>query len=683
MGAELLELGKSGCGMSQNLEFSDRNRSTIPGVDGLHDEGTMVNPSSPVNHGILTTKLRKKTRKRQKIAGQPLRATYQLFLQPGVLRDFQSFVGVGWEQFTLLGTVIQCPSKNNGNLFKVEWDADSLPSEWLRTDIEGNHRNKAAIKQAVTSFANPKEPPSSVNYDYQPSLTTPLTNDNINSVPNVLLQMNLPFSPRTQPRTAAPTPCSADRAQALANLRTAPSTESGRGTLPFCSNNTPVFCTDLFNGPSTRRSSDRGYETPSDGEEVFEFESNEEDIDVPDVLQHEPDVEEEGYEPPNDGNNDSDDIPEEVCVDEVLDTMGTTVEFSEYINKLQWKFKEIEPALNEEFIGNPPWMYEGESGLRTGVQLSFSTPFECLSIVGGMNYEFIASITASSNQYFEMHIRGKRTDSNGRYCNRKWVPISVEEMHHFLGILLRISLSPKDSVGYVAHFANDDMVISPGETSPRLVVTNTKGDCQEFMDLLRFQQIRGVFHPEIREEAAGGGDKCYQLRRALNQFNTSAKAAFKIPRNMAFDEGGIGTRSRYCPVRQYNSNKPNKFRVDFFVLSDSENYAILHLDVYQGRNTSMVNIPRLARGLPTTQRAVVTACHAIGLDRVVDGCRHIAADNRYMCPELLVLLRLKFNCLGSGTCRANRKGWDTKGWLLIIEENKSKGDYEVVLRFHK
>ena len=97
------------------------------------------------------------------------------------------------------------------------------------------------------------------------------------------------------------------------------------------------------------RSSDRGYETPSNGEEVFEFESNEEDIDVPDVLQHEPNVEEEGYEPPNDGNNDSDDIPEEVCVDEVLDTMGTTVEFSEYMNKLQWKFKEIEPALNEEF----------------------------------------------------------------------------------------------------------------------------------------------------------------------------------------------------------------------------------------------------------------------------------------------------------------------------------------------
>jgi len=129
MGTELLELGKSACENPQNHDLSDRNSSTILGVEGLHDEETMVNPLSPVNHGILTTKLRKKTRKRQKIAGQPLRATYNLFLQPGVLRDFQSFVGAGWEQFTLLGTVIQCPSKNNGNLFKVEWDADSLPSE--------------------------------------------------------------------------------------------------------------------------------------------------------------------------------------------------------------------------------------------------------------------------------------------------------------------------------------------------------------------------------------------------------------------------------------------------------------------------------------------------------------------------------------------------------------------------
>ena len=51
MGTELLELGKSACENPQNHDLSDRNSSTILGVEGLHDEETMVNPLSPVNHG--------------------------------------------------------------------------------------------------------------------------------------------------------------------------------------------------------------------------------------------------------------------------------------------------------------------------------------------------------------------------------------------------------------------------------------------------------------------------------------------------------------------------------------------------------------------------------------------------------------------------------------------------------
>ena len=41
-----------------------------------------------------------------------------------------------------------------------------------------------------------------------------------------------------------------------------------------------------------------------------------------------------------------------------------------------------------------------------------------------------------------------------------------------------------------------------------------------------------------------------------------------------FDEGGIAMRSRYCPVRQYNKDKPNKYRVDFFILADASYYFI-------------------------------------------------------------------------------------------------------------
>ena len=50
---------------------------------------------------------------------------------------------------------------------------------------------------------------------------------------------------------------------------------------------------------------------------------------------------------------------------------------------------------------------------------------------------------------------------------------------------------------------------------------------------------------------------------------------------MTFDEGGVASRSRMNPVRQYNKDKPNKFRVDFFVLANNSpgKYFIVHLDV--------------------------------------------------------------------------------------------------------
>ena len=99
---------------------------------------------------------------------------------------------------------------------------------------------------------------------------------------------------------------------------------------------------------------DRGYETPSDGEEVFDYEPNDEETDTQDVLLNKPDVKEEGYEPPDNGNNDSDDSPEELATTDATDSNGTTVELSEYISKLEWKFNEIEPTEEEEFIGNPP-----------------------------------------------------------------------------------------------------------------------------------------------------------------------------------------------------------------------------------------------------------------------------------------------------------------------------------------
>jgi hypothetical protein len=105
--------------------------------------------------------------------------------------------------------------------------------------------------------------------------------------------------------------------------------------------------------------------------------------------------------------------------------------------------------------------------------------------------------------------------------------------------------------------------------------------------------------------------------------------------------GGQSCRSRFCPVLQYNKDKPDKFRVDFFILANSKNYFIQHIDVYQGKNASNVGIDPSCFNLPTTMKAVANAVIKADLStgsNDANGYRVISLDNRYQCPQLAYLL---------------------------------------------
>jgi hypothetical protein len=187
----------------------------------------------------------------------------------------------------------------------------------------------------------------------------------------------------------------------------------------------------------------------------------------------------------------------------------------------------------------------------------------------------------------------------------KWTNISLKEMYHFLGIILKISIMERDAGGYPSYFAKENKKLYTGtlSSSYMTVVSDSAGWAWKYMSIKRFKQIRSAFHPE--KKAAGmGGDKCYQLRSAINHLNEASRRTFVPSGNLAFDEGGIACRSRLCPVRQYNKDKPDPYRVDFFVLADhlaghagfpnqhQDGYPILHLDVYQGANSANVFLRR-------------------------------------------------------------------------------------------
>jgi Transposase IS4 len=85
------------------------------------------------------------------------------------------------------------------------------------------------------------------------------------------------------------------------------------------------------------------------------------------------------------------------------------------------------------------------------------------------------------------------------------------------------------------------------------------------MSCNRFKQLRGAFHPEDKALANGSEDKSYMLRHAMNELNVAPLRNFVPEPCLAFDQGGSSCRSSCkAPIRQYNKDKPDKYRVDFF-----------------------------------------------------------------------------------------------------------------------
>jgi len=136
-------------------------------------------------------------------------------------------------------------------------------------------------------------------------------------------------------------------------------------------------------------------------------------------------------------------------------------------------------------------------------------------------------------------------------------------------------------------------------------------------------------------------------------------------------------RSRLCPVRQYNKDKPEKYWADFFILADARDYFIYHLDVYQGKNKVNIDIHHTVKHLPTTQKAVANSILKARIDNDRDGCRHMFMENRYAAPQLFVLMLTNYNIRTVGICRANRVGFESEALKLPKEE--IRGTYKRLL----
>jgi Transposase IS4 len=629
------------------LNMSQESQSTLPDIqgEGMSAEPVVVDASlvtvqateseqeNPPENAVADTQVPappivpKPKRNTKSFANMYLLANMELFLDHLYCDQFDD------PSVLIVGQVKECAREANGKRYRIEWKNAGMPlpagleAKWLATYLPATKRD--ALYAAIERYA-----------------ACP-TSEGMKKPGRKKKQSEKPAGPPTVAATdVAVTPVpplqEIDAMAAAASIRTS----STISTLSQSTIASPeaVVPTPMAAGLRSTRSTVDVESASDDGD----------DLDEEDNI----------YAEDSSASDDSEcEVDDEDDNTITASVSGRDAEggISRMLEEILWNFV-LETSFQDDDAPSP---YDGPSGLKPRVAHSFTDPFECLGACGGLDYEFVCRLARNSNEYAKRHLC--TNDRNRRLHGQPFKNITTEEMYHFLGITLRISLSPVDWGGYEAYFATGNKVVLDVE------IPGTEGFAKQYMSLIRYKQIRSAFHPEDRASGAGG-DKCYQLRHAINTMNAAAKNVKYLGENLTFDEGGIGSRHRLNPVRQYNKDKPAKFRVDFFIMACSVSYFIHHLDVYQGANAKNVAIHRAARDLPTTQKAVLNAVLATEMHKEVNGARHLAMDNRYQCPELALILRQKFKIMSSGTCRKNRKGWNKD--LMNLEKKDGRGTYK-------
>jgi hypothetical protein len=474
----------------------------------------------------------KKTRKRGfSYARKKLVATKEVYLKPGCTYHGDQ---------SLVGTITACPRKGK-TTYTVAWNGQlpvGLHFDFLRTEfpkdtgpgIKGT--NCAVLKAACEAY----EQQQPARQQQAPNSVAAATAAAAEAIGRSTAQSA--SESRSESRRSSTEPLSA--AAAAAQLRVSPD------TIPV----NPPPEQPTTQRPSTRASVD-GYVS----EDSIVVDGN--DMDESD----------NGYQsmPPlcdmwesDSGSEDSEAMPDRDATAPRNPADYDRTNWSHLASSLVWDFEEIEPEAEIDPPSTTP--YERSDGnsngcLKPGVAASFKSPLDCAEVCGGLTHEMVKRLTVQSNLYAEEVLKPQYV--GGRVEGSPWKKITIAEMYRFLGLMLKISISPLNLGGYEAYFSNKFRTVTYDGIYKMDIDVNV-GWAAKYMSLKRFRQVRRAFHPEHRA-AAAAGDKCYQLRYALNCLNQASLNTYIPGRDLSFDEGGVSMRSRLCPVRQYNKDKPNKF----------------------------------------------------------------------------------------------------------------------------
>ncbi|XP_047361946.1 piggyBac transposable element-derived protein 4-like [Vespa velutina] len=252
--------------------------------------------------------------------------------------------------------------------------------------------------------------------------------------------------------------------------------------------------------------------------------------------------------------------------------------------------------------------------------------------------ELADSIIKETNNYANEEIRKKQLSRKSTWHN--WHDITKEEFLAFIAVILNMGLIQLPNIQEYWSTASNSRIPFFPETFTRA----------------RFMQIFWMLHlKKPTQRNATIRTRIQKVSNYLEYIDDKFRQYFIPYKAVVVDESIVKCKGRIAFIT-YNPNKPTKWGIRIYALTDSKTGYLFTILPYYGSITSD-NISR--SDLPVTTRIPLHLYNKL-LNRIPDAKGYHMYTDRYYTSILLAEELLKMNCHLTGTIQVNRKGVPTQ-----------------------
>ena len=278
-----------------------------------------------------------------------------------------------------------------------------------------------------------------------------------------------------------------------------------------------------------------------------------------------------------------------------------------------------------------------------------------MKLLGGE--ETVVRLVTKTNRYARQYIQTVGIENLRQHSlANSWTDTNVPEMKAFLSILLLMGFVKFPS--YQDYWSTENVIQMSGFRS--------------IMPRNRFKAILQFFHVANNEDALPvnhpNHDKLFKIRPVIETLVSAWQDAYYPGKHLSVDESIIAFKGK-CSWVVYKPQKPHKWGMNAWVLTDATNGYVYNWSLYTGKSVN--EEPQADVGL--THRVVTDL-----VDVVYDKGHIIYMDNYFSSPALFD--ELADNQTGAcGTLRTNRRGVPD----AVKSAKLKKGDPHLAVRDEK